>query len=96
MDSEEVRSVSHSLYGNRYFLEVSATIAAVSQRTTTQKELAALAQIDKSLVALVVSRLLDAGLLRRSPGDGRERPLLPKDSVFWQLAADLLRELRDA
>src|SRR5437660_1529662 len=94
MDTDHIRGVSRSVYGNSYMLEVAAAIAELVPRTTTQKELATLTRIERNLVFVVVNRLEDAGLLKRGQ-QAREKPLLPTPSVFWHLAAAHLQELRN-
>jgi transcription initiation factor IIE alpha subunit len=96
MDRSDVRRVSRCVYGNSYLLEVAAAIFDVGRADTTQKDLAAATHIERNLVFQVVNRLEDAGLVLRRDPNGNTRPLVAMPSVFWQLAASHLDELRHA
>jgi hypothetical protein len=92
--SRDVRGISRHVYGNSYLLEVAAAIAGGAGRDTTQKKLAELTGLERNVVAQVVKRLEAAELLQRVAGQGREQPLRPAQSVFWDLAAAHLEEAR--
>lgn len=92
MPNRDVRGVSRHVYGNSYLLEVAAAIARGGGRVTTQKKLAELTGIERNVVAQVVKRLEAAELLQRIGGQGREQPLRPAQSVFWDLVMAHLEE----
>jgi transcription initiation factor IIE alpha subunit len=96
VDLSDIRRVSRSVYGNSYLLEIAAAVFDVGRPSTTQKELAAATRIERNLVFQVVRRLEDAGLITRADAEGNTRPLVATPSVFWQLAASHLDELRGA
>ena len=96
MDVDEVRHVSHAVFGNGYLVEVGAAIATHPKLQVTQKAIVAATSLDKGLVNVAVGRLEKGRLLQRLPREGREQPFLRVESVLWQAFVDFQDELRRA
>lgn len=89
----EVRRISKALLGNAYVLEVSAAIAGVADGRFYAREIANRLQVPDNLVAPVLKRLEDGGLLKRGPKTGAYQEFERFPSVFWELCRKLLDEL---
>ncbi|HUR18146.1 MAG TPA: hypothetical protein VMZ51_04300 [Acidimicrobiales bacterium] len=94
MEPDEVRKVSHHLFGNAYLLESANAIGYFSDGMFTTTEVARAVQVDRNLVATALVRLENAGVIKRLARAGREQPYERVQTVFWSLCAVLLEELR--
>jgi len=96
MNSEEVRSVSHELFGNRYMLEIVCAMVRDSRPTFTQVEISRATGIGVGQVRLVFNRLEKAGYVKRDPKDKQEQPMRrirPKDPL-WIALPSILDEIQ--
>lgn len=93
MPEEDLRDLSNAVFGNRYFLEVSAAVGAHPKIRFIQKDLVQTTGIEKGLVATVVKRLEVGLLITRLPRDGREQPFERHDSPLWAHLIALRDEL---
>lgn len=94
MLEEDLRDVSNAVFGNRYFLEVSAAVAAHPKIRFLQKDLVEATGIEKGLVATVVKRLEAGRLITRLAREGREQPFEREVSPLWHHVGALRDELR--
>ena len=83
MHEDGLRGVSRAAYGNSYMLEVGCAIAGHPEVTFIQRDLVQATGVEKGLVATVIRRLEDGGLIERLGEDGREHPFVRSESIFW-------------
>jgi hypothetical protein len=97
MNLEEIRQRSTELLGNMYRLEVAEAIVRATGEAVTATSVHDETQIRYQRVQEELKRLASAGMLRARPA-ARGQPVEYKaePSVYWELCAQLLDELRRA
>ena len=98
MDLTAIRAASKALLGNQYRLEICAALTERQAEAVSATEMADLLEIKYARAHEELKRLLAAGLLREpgAPVGGRTVDYKVVPSVYWEMCAALLAEIKGA